>query len=74
MNGGICERIFDKAKQCLDERDDPENPTIVLSAQDVLTGRPAAMQTSVPAEVTVDACQITSSSAVLSTVPLLSAA
>lgn len=50
MNGGICERIFDKAKQCLDERDDPDNPTIVLSAQDVLTGRQAAMLTSVPAE------------------------
>jgi len=35
MNGGLCERIFDQAKQHLDARDDPERPTVELSAQDV---------------------------------------
>eukprot|EP00928_Gymnodinium_smaydae_P017271 TRINITY_DN16602_c1_g1_i1.p1 TRINITY_DN16602_c1_g1~~TRINITY_DN16602_c1_g1_i1.p1 ORF type:complete len:757 (+),score=76.49 TRINITY_DN16602_c1_g1_i1:144-2414(+) len=35
MNGGLCERIFDGAKQSLDARDDPESPTVVISFDDV---------------------------------------
>jgi hypothetical protein len=35
MNGGLCERIFDVAKQNLDTRDDPDNPTIVISREDI---------------------------------------
>lgn len=35
MNGGICERIFDAAKQSLDARDDPDNPSVVLSEEDI---------------------------------------
>merc|ERR1711953_740270 len=38
MNGGICERMFDNAKQELDKRDNPENPTIVLTEADLVTG------------------------------------
>lgn len=35
MNGGLCERIFDTAKQNLDARDNPEMPSIVLSREDI---------------------------------------
>jgi len=35
MNGGLCERIFDTAKQNLDARDDPSNPSVVLSCDDI---------------------------------------
>merc|ERR1740121_2804863 len=35
MNGGLCERIFDQAKQNLDARDDPDRPSVELSAQDI---------------------------------------
>jgi len=35
MNGGLCERLFDGAKQNLDARDDPENPTVVFSRGDL---------------------------------------
>lgn len=35
MNGGLCERIFDAAKQNLDARDDPENPSVLLSVDDL---------------------------------------
>lgn len=35
MNGGICERIFDAAKQNLDARDDPENPSVLLLHDDI---------------------------------------
>merc|ERR1719217_759968 len=34
MNGGLCERIFAGAKQCLDARDDPHNPSVELSEAD----------------------------------------
>lgn len=36
MNGGLCERMFVFAKQALDSRDDPGNPTTVLSTEDVV--------------------------------------
>jgi len=35
MNGGLCEHVFDLAKQQLDARDNPETPTIELSAEDL---------------------------------------
>jgi len=35
MNGGLAERIFTGAKQYLDSRTDPQNPEIVLSADDI---------------------------------------
>lgn len=35
MNGGLCERVFDAAKQNLDARDDPEHPTVLLSVEDL---------------------------------------
>lgn len=36
MNGGLCERLFDLAKQQLDARDDPERPTVELGAEDLI--------------------------------------
>lgn len=36
MNGGICERLFALAKQSLDIRDDPTQPSVVLNADDVV--------------------------------------
>jgi hypothetical protein len=38
MNGGLCERIFDQAKQHLDSRDDPEDPTVLLNEADIIAG------------------------------------
>jgi hypothetical protein len=38
MNGGLCERLFDLAKMCLDERDDPAHPTNILTEADLVTG------------------------------------
>ena len=35
MNTGLCERIFDLAKEALDARDDPAEPPIELSQADV---------------------------------------
>merc|ERR1712048_563036 len=35
MNGGICERIFDAAKQALDARDDPAHPSVILLREDI---------------------------------------
>lgn len=35
MNGGLCERIFSLAKQALDERDDHNQPSIILNANDI---------------------------------------
>jgi len=37
LNGGLCERIFTLAKQALDARDDPRNPSVELSPQDIKT-------------------------------------
>merc|ERR1719399_2631018 len=37
MNGGLCERIFPLAKEALDARDDPLNPTNVFSRLDIMT-------------------------------------
>jgi len=37
MNGGLCERLFDLAKQQLDARDDPERPTVEIGAEDLIT-------------------------------------
>eukprot|EP00746_Dinoflagellata_sp_MGD_P091810 gnl/MRDRNA2_/MRDRNA2_36368_c0_seq1.p1 gnl/MRDRNA2_/MRDRNA2_36368_c0~~gnl/MRDRNA2_/MRDRNA2_36368_c0_seq1.p1 ORF type:complete len:605 (-),score=137.88 gnl/MRDRNA2_/MRDRNA2_36368_c0_seq1:255-2069(-) len=37
MNGGLCERIFTLGKQALDARDDPQNPSVELSMQDIKT-------------------------------------
>jgi Ca2+-binding EF-hand superfamily protein/cell division protein FtsB len=36
MNGGICERLFSLAKESLDLRDDPAQPSVLLSAGDVM--------------------------------------
>lgn len=36
MNGGLCERIFAGAKQLLDERDDPGNPSVTLEKDDIV--------------------------------------
>ena len=38
-NGGLCEMVFSLAKQCLDERDDPDNPTVMLIEADIITGK-----------------------------------
>eukprot|EP00927_Polykrikos_kofoidii_P025691 TRINITY_DN23040_c0_g1_i1.p1 TRINITY_DN23040_c0_g1~~TRINITY_DN23040_c0_g1_i1.p1 ORF type:complete len:696 (-),score=137.39 TRINITY_DN23040_c0_g1_i1:74-2161(-) len=53
MNGGLCERIFDLAKQNLDARDDPENPSVLLSYNDIMTActaipPPPALQSEAP--------------------------
>jgi len=37
MNGGLCERIFDAAKQTLDARDNPDCPSVVFSKDDIRT-------------------------------------
>eukprot|EP00931_Biecheleriopsis_adriatica_P097399 TRINITY_DN7117_c0_g1_i3.p1 TRINITY_DN7117_c0_g1~~TRINITY_DN7117_c0_g1_i3.p1 ORF type:complete len:578 (-),score=94.69 TRINITY_DN7117_c0_g1_i3:50-1783(-) len=37
MNGGLAERIFSFAKQALDARDDPRNPSVILNESDILT-------------------------------------
>jgi hypothetical protein len=36
MNGGVCERIFEAAKQCLDERDNPSQPSIMIVETDIV--------------------------------------
>jgi len=36
MNGGICERLFAIAKESLDLRDDPTQPSVLLSASDIM--------------------------------------
>merc|ERR1719191_2116139 len=36
MNGGICERLFTLAKQSLDLRDDPAQPSVLLCAGDII--------------------------------------
>ena len=36
--GGLCGRVFELAKQTLDDRDDPNRPTLVLSRADVVAG------------------------------------
>merc|ERR1711862_419586 len=55
MNGGLCERIFDAAKQHLDARDNPTSPSVVLSREDI---RSACLEIPLPPEPKVSDGQV----------------
>lgn len=67
MNGGLCERIFDAAKQNLDARDDPENPSVLLSAEDL---RSACLAIPPPPDSLDDAPSAPPAAAAPSTAPV----